>query len=893
MYTTEAYLNAGKIIKDQEFIDSLVEETVKNIEGERIASAIKSPSPDSNLDTIKLYLILFQLYNLVEEAAHDDYRSILKKEEGPDFISGTWENVVSRLKKDHSEEEFRSALKNLVLAPVLTAHPTESKRFTIRWHLSGIFEILKGLAIYPNDSFEARLLKKKLAVSIQVLWRTGNIYLHKPSLNTELYQNIYFLKEVFPDGIKALDRSLTDVIENEGWNLQPDEYPAWRFGNWVGGDRDGHPLVTAEFTRNTFGLLRRSALELLDEKLEELGRYLSFSDQQITVPNLVYQRIDFMKEKHSFDSDLKYRNENEPWREWINLLRKALPWNEEQNGFGSARELSIELSHMMTSLKEIKADEVAMRYVFPVLRTSDTFGFHLAELDIRQNSSMHDKAIGQLLSLSGAGDSDFEDWSEERRVEFLTKELQSNRPFLASNSELPEEADKVISALRVVNDIYHRYGAGPIGSMIISMTRQLSDLLGLVVLLREVGITKFQNGMTISPLRIVPLFETIDDLERSEDVLGKWYDHPVGNASVRLSSEEKNMPGDFQEVMVGYSDSNKDGGIVSSMWSLYEAQERMAAMSAKRNIKIRFFHGRGGSISRGGGPTHRFVGALAPNSFNGSIRWTEQGETISLKYSNQPTRDYNLELWGSSSLKATFNTENVLSQKQRKAISLVSELSYKAYRNLVEQENFITFFRTATPIDIIEQSRIGSRPAKRTGKSTLADLRAIPWVFSWEQSRFMLTAWFGIGTALRTIREKHPETWDLLKDKNQDMPVFRFMMTHISTSLLRANPDIMKMYGDLIETPSIRDQFIPQVLEEYQLAKEGIEQLYGVAIGERRSRLNRILESRDRKLMIMHGYQIQMLRQYRSEKDEEKRQELLDGLFYCISAISSGLNVTG
>lgn len=893
MYTTEAYLNAKKIIEDQQFIDKIVAETLSSIEENQVANRIDQPSEKADLSIVKLYLILFQLYNLVEEAAHETYRDQLREEKGSDFISGTWEKTIAQIKGKTSEQEVKKKLSEIVLSPVLTAHPTESKRFTIRWHLSGIFEIFKELSKHSLESYKGRLLLKKISTSIQLLWRTGNIYLGKPTLQTELDQNVHFLRNIFPEGIKALDRQLVDALEQEGWSVTIDDFPKWRFGNWVGGDRDGHPLVTAEFTRHTFKTLHDNALQLLDQKLEELGRFLSFSDRQVEVPSTVQEHIAKLSEGHPEHAMAIARNPNEPWRQWINLLRDKLPFEYNGSSFRSPDQLAEELKAMMRSLDEIKAHDVGFRYVLPVLRTCEVFGFHLAELDIRQNSHMHDLAIGQLLSISDAQASDFENWPEEKRVDFLTEELKSNRPFLPPNQDLPEEAKKVLDALNVVKEVYQCFGAKPIGSLIISMTRQLSDLLGLVLLMREVGLTKYLNGVVTSPLRVVPLFETIEDLEASQDVLSEWYHHPVGKSSVTLSSFEKDMHGDFQEVMVGYSDSNKDGGIVSSIWSLYEAQERMSQVSEENHIKIRFFHGRGGSISRGGGPTHRFVGALPPKSFNGSIRWTEQGETISLKYSNPPTRDYNLELWGSSALKAAFNTDNEMDDDERQAVAEVSHLSYRAYRDLVEQDGFVPFFRSVTPIDIIEQSRIGSRPAKRTGKSTLSDLRAIPWVFSWGQSRFMITAWYGIGTALKTIKEERQEIWDLLLKKNQSIPVFRFIMTHISTSLLRTNPEIMKMYSSLVPDSPEKNKFMDGIMNEYELAKEAIEDLYGMKITERRGRLNSIMESRDKKLFHIHRYQVELLKNYRTEQNEEKKQALLDHLFYCVSAISSGLNVTG
>ena len=896
MYTTEAYLNAEKIVEEQQIMDALFTETLLRInEGDWIESLDNPPGkPDSRF--MKSYLVLFQLYNLIEETAHDHYRLQLRSEQGDFFISGTWDKVINTLlSQGKTREEIENHLSQLTLCPVLTAHPTESKRFTIRWHLKQIFYSLQELILLPKSHKRIPGLKEKIKTSIELLWRTGNIYLQKPTLNTERQQSLYFLRHVFPKGILAVDESLRQAFNKKEWDLSDENLPKWSPGNWVGGDRDGHPLVTADFTKETYELFQQEAVGLLNEELENLGKILSFSDKRMTIPETVYSKIKLLEEKIGLKGSVAIeKNEHEPWRQWINLIRIMLPTQEKHSfEFASSDELKEELQIMANSLDSINAQAITKQYIAPVIRLCDISGFHLGEVDIRQNSFVHDQAITQLLQLAGFEDYHFVDWDESKRVSFLTEELSKNRPFLSPNQQLPDEAERVISCFRSVAEIYYERGAAPIGSLIISMTRQLSDMLALVLLIREVGLTSYQNNTVVSPLRIVPLFETIDDLKKSDGILSAWFNHPVGIGTVRKSSETKKTDRLFQEVMVGYSDSNKDGGITASIWSLYEAQERMTEVAETNDIKIRFFHGRGGSISRGGGPTHRFIEQLPPLAFSGAIRWTEQGETIALKYSNEPTRNYNLELWASSSLKASATDKNTIPKEWKEGLESISANSYKSYRELVEDTGFVDFFRSATPIDIIEQSRIGSRPAKRSGKSSISDLRAIPWVFSWGQSRFMLSAWYGFGTALSILKKDHPKLWSKLKENPREIPVMRFLLTHVSTSLLQADTSIMNLYADLMPDKDVKNRLMKLILNEYNLTKKLIEEIYGDSLEQRRSRLVQIMSNREQKLGTLHQYQIELLREYRSSLDETYKESLLEDLLYCVSAISSGLNVTG
>lgn len=465
MYTTEAYLNPERIVADQEWLTQLVQQTLEAIGEEQLAQDSKQPPTELSLSLVKLYLTLFQLYNLVEENAHAQYREQLIQEEGVASISGTWAKVMGQLlDRGHTHEELLSEIGQLHLAPVLTAHPTESKRFTVRTHLNAIFQRLQQLALLSPDRPERKALEDRLKSSIEILWRTGNVYLQKPTVQTEIQQNLHYLSDAFPDGVRAVDERLDRMYDQMEVPYAKRTYPRWAFGNWVGGDRDGHPLITAELTAQTFQQFHEKAVALLDQQLTHLAQVLSFSKQHVAPPEMVEKSLQHLIQHVGADAQEAIdRNPHEPWRQWLNLLRLCLPMGEPQPyHYDTPAPLLQQLLDLQQSLEVIHAHQIARQWVQPIVRQVQIFGFHLAQIDIRQNSFMHDQAVSQLLELAGYTDHDFTHWDEDKRVAFLNKELQHNRPFLAPHTQMPEEADKVVSALRTVARIYRKRGKAPI-----------------------------------------------------------------------------------------------------------------------------------------------------------------------------------------------------------------------------------------------------------------------------------------------------------------------------------------------------------------------------------------------------------------------------------------------
>lgn len=476
---------------------------------------------------------------------------------------------------------------------------------------------------------------------------------------------LFYLREVFPPALARLDERLQQAWKINGFAPAPLEdphvWPKLRFGTWVGGDRDGHPLVTAEVTRETLRELRLHALLVMRRQLEDLATNLPLSSNfQQSPPALDRALVDLWSENPELAEVLARQHSDEPWHQFVMLLQAKLPLThtagedvsleERSRHYKSPLELDAHLAELSASLYAVGAGRLADTAVLPVRRTLEVFGFHLAALDIRQNSRFHDLAMDQLLAASGAGETKFSDWSEDVRLAFLNRELASPRPFLGAGVSAGDHADTVLSCYSVLRSHILCHGREGVGSLIVSMTRRLSDLLAVYILAREAGLARWTPDGLVCELPLVPLFETLEDLENGPEIVRAFLAHPVTARSLLFQQSERmqvlsvRQSRPVQQVMIGYSDSNKDCGIFASQWTLHQSQSALSKAGTEAGTKIRFFHGRGGTISRGAGPTHRFLDALPQGSVQADLRLTEQGETIPQKYSNLVSAVYNLEL---------------------------------------------------------------------------------------------------------------------------------------------------------------------------------------------------------------------------------------------------------
>ncbi|MBX2842060.1 MAG: phosphoenolpyruvate carboxylase, partial [Flammeovirgaceae bacterium] len=536
--------------------------------------------------------------------------------------------------------------------------------------------------------------------------------------------------------------------------------------------------------------------------------------------------------------------------------------------------------------------------IHDAIRIVETFGFHLAQLDIRQNSNFHDLAISQLMKAASLDGDKFLTWSEEERLEFLNKELESNRPFTHPNVKLDHNAAAVIDCYNEIASYHKKYGIDGIGSFIVSMTRSVSDLLSVFVLAREAGLVEQTPDGLVCLMHVVPLFETIEDLQASPEILKNFIEHPFTKRSLEYQRKLRREASISQQVMIGYSDSNKDGGILASQWNLYSAESKLSTIGNDLGVKIRFFHGKGGSISRGSGPTHWFIKAMPQGSINGDLRLTEQGETIAQKYANKINATYNLELLVAGTAAHTIADNNGKKQFHPLAdiIEKLAAESQKQYWKLISHPHFIKFFGEATPIDAIESSKIGSRPARRSGKRTLTDLRAIPWVFSWAQSRFNMTSWYGIGSTLEKLKKDSPEDFKKFKKAVSFDPFIRYVLTNVDTSLAATDEEIMTAYASLVEDKEVKDTILGMFLKELTKTRKMLDSLLEAPFDKRRKNHYYSNLVRASAMKGMHFHQIELLKKWRAQKnigDIEAAESILLNLLLTVNAIASAMRNTG
>jgi len=849
--------------------------------------------------------IVFQLLDVVEENTSNQVRRRADDPRRREGEPGFWLwNLNDLRQRRFSEEEVRQALRGVSAEPVLTAHPTEAKRATVLEHHRTIYLLLVERDNRHFTEVELAIFERRMKAALERLWRTGEIRQEGPDIASEVTGVMHYLHNVFPEAVELLDLRFQHCWRTV-FGTAPPPLPGLAVGSWVGGDRDGHPFVTPAVTAQTLELLRKNALGVVRERLLQLGARLSMAEANTPVPQLLQDRIAELAAKlgDTLAGPALARNPGEPWRQLVNLMLARLGDTDQ----ASPQELLADLTLLEHSLHQAGARHVAEIDVRPAAAIVRSFGFHLAALDVRQNSAFHDRAIGGLLEATGLPRADYANWSESEKLEFLNRELTTLRPFTAPHTRLEGEALHMTALFRVLREHIDRYGAAGIGPVIVSMTRSVADLLGVYLMAREAGLLVATPGGLACELPVVPLFETIRDLERSDTVMDAFLKHPITRQTWERTRRGLLQPGEPEPleavIMLGYSDSNKDGGVLASQWALYGAERRLSQVAQANHVRLAFFHGRGGTVGRGAGPLHFFLEALPPGSLTGRMRITEQGEVISQKYANRLTATYHLERLLAGVTRTSLLHQRQLREKQQSPEgasafaphplegiwSKVAERSYVAYRALVEAEGFVAFFRAATPIDAVEQTQLGSRPSRRTGAESLNDLRAIPWVFSWSEARFHLPGWYGAGTALDELRRSSPEYWRSLCAQVSGWPMLRYLLHNVEASLMMASPDIMRLYASLVADADLRAKFVDLILREYGLAVERLADLFGAPAAARRPRLALAIELRKEALWQLHQDQVRLLEEWRREPGEETLRALL----LTVNAIGMGQKMTG
>ncbi len=869
-------------------------------------------SPGNRGKLLHLYSICFQLLNIVEVNGAVQSRRGKEVEKGLKSINGLWGNVFHDLRdKGVTEDELLEILGQVDVEPVLTAHPTEAKRPVVLGLYRELYLLVLKLENSMYTSYERDEIRYDIKKILHKLWFIGEIFMEKPAVESELENVLHYFYRVFPQVLHYQDFKLKQAWREAGMDpariTDTDRFPGIRFGNWVGGDRDGHPLVTAEVTDHTLKAFRLHAFMQLNTQLNDLADKLSIYLDESKLPDNFSRRLTELREEtNSAGENGRY----EPFKQYILLLKQKLPvgkgigehteLKDSEISYKNSEELEKDLRILKDALATTGARSLAEYDVQKVIRHLRVFGFHLAHLDIRQNSRYYEEALQDIIKSSlpekykaiSRNRGEFED--------LILDELAHNRPFISRIEYLEsgKSREAVETFLTLARHIRH-YSERALGSLIVSMTRNVYDLFTVYLFVREAGMSRHSTEGMISPLPVVPLFETIDDLKESPRILDEFLSHPVTLNSLEYQQRIRKWHTPVQDVMIGYSDSNKDGGIIASAWNLYDAQVRLAEVGLKHGVNLRFFHGKGGTISRGAGPTHWFLRSLPSSTLNGLIRVTEQGETIERKYANKANAAYNLEMLVAG---ATYRTvlnrfENSGDDLVRKEVfDFMASESHRSYLKLTNHPSFIRFYEQATPIDAIESSKIGSRPARRTGKRSLADLRAIPWVFSWTQSRMHISSWFGVGSTMLKMKKEMAGTYVKLNKLSKSDPFTRYVLTNIDTSLAATDEKVIRLYCDLVKEEKVRQDIMSIILDELALTREMMLDLLGSPISERRINHFYSTSLRAEALIPLHSEQVSLLKEWRKSHasgNQEKSEHLLQTLLISINAIANAMGTTG
>lgn len=870
------------------------------------------------------YAIAFGLLNLAEEVAAASMRQLSEAINGPQHEPGSWAQALCRLKSSgETSDHLAAVLPTLRVEPVLTAHPTEARRRSILACMQEIHGILLERSGKSGQDGLDRERRDHLKTVLERWWRTEEVRTQRPTVDMEREGVIHCLAGSMARSIAETDRRLRDAWQIAGFGKGGPAHPAVRpvlsFGTWVGGDRDGHPLVTPEVTAKSLLLYRASARHLIAAGLEKLASHLTLSRKYHGIPEELDKWLPEWRRRIGADKEAEvsvYREE--PWREAVLLMRHHLL--AEPQGYAQPEDLILDLGVVRRALLDVGAHRLAAAEVDTIIRQIEVFGFHLAVLDIRQNSSRHDEAMEELRVKAGIGGKPYSQLSETERRQLLDRWLES----------LPWTKEEAIAAGPAAREVIGTYqalaqhvamnGSDGLGLSIVSMTRDVSDLtvIHLFARVADLRITD-ERGESVCPLPVTPLFETLEDLELAPQVVAEFLRHPTARKALKVLARRESEvdrrrrlalvdPGEgtvilptepppVLRVMIGYSDSNKDAGLISSQWALHRCQRGILKAAREQGVAARFFHGRGGTVSRGAGPTHRFLEALPRGTLSGDLRVTEQGEVIGHKYGTVATAAHNLELLlAGTTLTSLLPEDGVEDDPTMVAIfDFLSRESMATYRQLIEKPGFLDYFRQATPIDAVERSTIGSRPARRTGAADWKDLRAIPWVFSWSQARFFLPGWYGAGTALQKLAKEDPKMFRRLRDGVSSWPFAKYVFNNLESGIASADLEVSQGYIDLVQDEQIRKSFTREIREEFAEVRSGLSELFRKPLSDRRPRFRFTVERRVAPLRALHERQIRLLRQWRDaeESKDPSAESLLADLRQSIAAIAAGLRTTG
>ena len=905
----------GNVLKEQ--ADISIYETVEKLRAltkqlrteyddkvrKQIIKIIDLLSIDKAYKVVKAFSIYFILVNAADEVHRIRIQRINElKQSSPQ--PGSISEALLQLKSMKIKKEFiLKTLKDIEIVPVFTAHPTEAARQTILRKILRISRLLLQRELSINTQEEIEDINLKLQTEITLLWQSNEIRFHKVTVHDEIQHGLFFFKEILydliPEFYKSFQKKLKLIYE-----LDLPKSAIIKFGSWMGGDRDGHPFVTVDITKETLIGSKKQIISLYQRDLENLYSILSSSLNETSVSKKLINSISNDSKLLGMNDDNSIlRDPSEMYRSKLLLISYKLEETKKNSllGYKNSEEFIDDLYIVYDSLIENKGKSIAEVTMLSMIYKAKTFGFRLTSLDIRQNASLIQAAVNEIFSFAEV-QNNFSLLSEEDKTKLLTKEILSARPLKNKYSKLGNFTLQVIEEFTVIKWAKENIAPNSCKDYIISNCSSVSDILSVLLLAKEAGLISVINKIiTSSSLDILPLFETIDDLRKSDAIMNELFENEAYSQHLALRKK-------IQKIMIGYSDSNKDGGIVTSNYELYKAQIYLKKLCDKNNIELILFHGRGGSISRGGGPVNQSILAQPKGTIEGKIKITEQGEMISSKYLIPEIAQRSLEIMTSAVLYTSVQSK--IKKTKMKASKLIevdsfftykeiieniSLTAFKSYKELINHPEFYNYFRTATPIDIIEQIEIGSRPSSRTSKKDLRFLRAIPWVFAWTQNRQTISGWYGFGSAINYCVENNKSSWTELKRMYKDWEFFKALVLNIEMVLLKTDMIIGKEYVSLLENEKIENIIFGMINKEYELSCKALLNITGEEnLLDHDKSLQRTILLRNPYIDPISFIQLKFIKQFRKKNlSEKKKESLLLLLRSTVNGIAAGVRNTG
>lgn len=882
-------------------------------ERQRLIEHIDGLPPQIIEQVIRAYSIYFSLVNIAEEDfLHRQRRSRIRDLGYADWKGSFYHTLSEFHQQGISGEELQKLLDSLLYQPVFTAHPTESKRRTIMHLQRRLFEIIDDLTDPRISGYEEDELVHQLESQIEVLWQTNEVRENRPEVTDEIKNGLSYFERSLYEAIcieyRHLEKALKRLYGSDEHGNPRVKAPSFiRFGSWIGGDRDGNPFVTPSTTETA---LRMHAAEILSEYIRQIGELtetLTLSSKWCQPTEAFMQKLELDESKgiRAFD-ETRDRFEEEIYRRKLYYMRYRLKSNLQvvqkhlqgqttdynPHCYPDSEEFLEDLCLIYDSLISHGDSSVANGQLKDLIRLVETFGFYMLQLDIRQESTRHTLAVHELFEIPNIAD--YQSMDEKQRVEFLSSQIQSGLKPNIDESSLTEQTLETLQVFQTMKKMRREIGVRAFGSYVISMTHTASHILEVMYLGYIAGLLGSRKGECFCDLVVSPLFETIEDLGQIDDVLSQLLSNPLYQKLLKAS-------GNTQEVMLGYSDSCKDGGIVSAAWGLYQAQRKVIKITNEYGVHCRMFHGRGGTIGRGGGPTHDAILAQPYDTVHGEIKFTEQGEVLSNKYSNTETAFYELSMGVTGLIKASkpvIRPEAVQHTRFYDDMQVISGISEQSYRELTDQTpGFFEYFYEATPVSEISLMNIGSRPShRRKGDLSKSSVRAIPWVFGWAQSRHTLPAWYGMGSALKTWLSISPHnTLEKLQTMVDEWPFFAAMISNTQMSLFKSDMNVARHYSGLVKNTELSQRVYNLVATENALTLEMVTQVDGVeSLLEKDPILQLSLSRREPYLDPLCYIQINLLMKYRDENhSEEERETWKHPMLSTINAIAAGMRNTG